>query len=1334
MILLVFFGYIHSNGVVKNLTLEDIAVGGDEFVGSLAGCSAGYVEDCHVVNDNPAGTGVSGSVYVGGLIGLTAAATVIDCTASVGVSASNYHVGGLIGQNNAYVSNCSASGTVESTINSTTQGQVGGLVGWHGTSSIVNSFALGEVISSGVRTGGLVGEANSSGDSIINCYAAGDVSYTGSSTGSVYIGGLIVEMSVTEVSFCYATGDVDSGTGDRAGGLMGQAGALTEDCYARGSVAGDGVIGGAVGLSTVEVTRCYSTGAVSGNSIVGGFMGWRYSGTVNDCFWDTQTSGQATGIGQGGGDATGKTTALMQTESTFTDADWDFDDDWYMPMATNSQYPINNAYTIDFYGGDGSESSPWQISNEDQLLKVNENVGANYILVEDITLVGSYSGALIAPVDTSAGSFCGVFDGNGYTIEDLTITGSSDYVGLFGRVHDNGVVENLTLENVDIAGDEYVGSLVGRSDGCIIDCHVVNSDPTSTGVSGYMYVGGLIGLTGQGHAVSDCTAAVGVSATNNFVGGLIGQNNAYVWDCSASGTVESTIVTVSSSAGYAGGLIGWHGSSRLTDSYASGDVISSGSRTGGLVGEANITSESIINCYATGDVSYTGSGTTYGFICMGGLIGMSLTEVSSCYATGDVDAGAVGDRAGGLMGQAGALTQDCYALGDVVGRNDIGGAIGLSTVAVANCYSTGAVSGSSNVGGFMGYRYAGTVTDCFWDTQTSGLATGIGQGGGDATGKTTALMQTESTFTDADWDFDDIWVINSGYPTTLNPEPVATWDWLEAGDLLWDDTIGLWSTTVGEERLCSSWISAVNLLLAGRYGLLDNSNVADVLNALDYMTNDFGTIKTYYDEDAATDGNMTFFVCRSLLWLKYSYSSELTSGAQVLLDNLLLKFRPHLYYQVSYSYLRYPNMYMGNLFCAKLVQESLSLSDPNVAMVEDKMLEAAQYYKNNDWGWGEHLSDGYSEVCIELIAEYLLLTSDDSDSQCYQEYKDLLDELFFIDDIYGGGRRMPALRSYALTGTMPIHSQRYYMKPWDSYAPTEPEHTLRERLLLNAEAHDHGWSAIEPSAGSSQRDIAVPCYGGVVAQAYNLEHDIRLGTMSKYPLFDDIEWTDWGLSCICFPVALWQPQGDWIFMQWRTKYADEDEDRAHPNDYRGATVSLRSTNPQYYGRSYSYQDGGNALIVRIMPQIDGFWENVSDVFKIIDNTASSISNVPLDPNSRQLLLEYPDRTISLSVIPITDQCTPAVTTDDNITFWGMTRSDTDLAAQETYAIIDIWAISLDGEITQAPDIEIYGEVIPSRTDAMQKREVTWYCPNGEIMHIVIDPMTDNVISEQYTIR
>jgi hypothetical protein len=78
---------------------------------------------------------------------------------------------------------------------------------------------------------------------------------------------------------------------------------------------------------------------------------------------------------------------------------------------------------------------------------------------------------------------------------------------------------------------------------------------------------------------------------------------------------------------------------------------------------------------------------------------------------------------------------------------------------VSNSYSTGSVAGNESVGGLTGSNDEATVSNSFWDTETSGQATSYG-----GTGKTTAEMQDIATFSGAAWD-----IVAVANPDTRNP-------------------------------------------------------------------------------------------------------------------------------------------------------------------------------------------------------------------------------------------------------------------------------------------------------------------------------------------------------------------------------------------------------------------------------------------------------------------------------------------------------------------------------------------------------------------------------------
>ena len=153
-------------------------------------------------------------------------------------------------------------------------------------------------------------------------------------------------------------------------------------------------------------------------------------------------------------------------------------------------------------------------------------------------------------------------------------------------------------------------------------------------------------------------------------------------------------------------------------------------------------------------------------------MGWNDGAVSNCYATGDV----IGDqRIGGLAGDnTFGTVSDSYSTGDVTGDECAGGLIGKTIYStVSNSYSTGSVTGNTSVGGLLGWwnpDYC-TVSDSFWDTQTSGQATSDG-----GTGKTTAQMKNIATFTDTETEgLDEPWDITTvANPGTRNPS--YTWN------------------------------------------------------------------------------------------------------------------------------------------------------------------------------------------------------------------------------------------------------------------------------------------------------------------------------------------------------------------------------------------------------------------------------------------------------------------------------------------------------------------------------------------------------------------------------
>ncbi|WP_443718724.1 GLUG motif-containing protein [Ruminococcus bicirculans (ex Wegman et al. 2014)] len=353
-----------------------------------------------------------------------------------------------------------------------------------------------------------------------------------------------------------------------------------------------------------------------------------------------------------------------------------------------------------FAGGKGTKDDPYQIATGSQLAyfakRVNaEEYGEKYAdtyfeLTEDIDLGGKEwtpVGETVADLIMGGHEyfvFSGNFDGNGYTIKNLTIGTetspySGDVCGLFGAT--SGTIEDVVLENVSInyVGGKYNsaydfrmgGALVGYSMGDIVNCTVTGLDFKAGSEGGYVAlnsVGGLVGVQDNGTTISNSRVSGKIEETTKKgnVGGFVG-----------------TIVK-GSSAKYCGADV----SVEVTGNGR-------GIAVGGFVGIGNgvtIDETLIENCYATGNI--TGAEYAGGFV--GNISGLNI---SNCYAKGNVSNGFVGAS---FMGTD-AASNNCYGT-------------------VKNCYATGLVSDISS----FAYAFAmqdtmkrSTIQNCYYNIQNT---------------------------------------------------------------------------------------------------------------------------------------------------------------------------------------------------------------------------------------------------------------------------------------------------------------------------------------------------------------------------------------------------------------------------------------------------------------------------------------------------------------------------------------------------------------------------------------------------------------------------------------
>jgi filamentous hemagglutinin family protein len=276
----------------------------------------------------------------------------------------------------------------------------------------------------------------------------------------------------------------------------------------------------------------------------------------------------------------------------------------------------NNSTFIRAQGGDGTSGNPYQIFDVYGLQGLASPsrvpLTENWELVSDISAAGTStwnSGAGFVPIgvydgnSSDAASFQGTFNGQGHTIDGLTINlPNGTGVGMFGDTGNSSTVENVNLTNVNVTGGYYVGGLVGIADATKTN---VSSGGTVTGTT---YVGGLFGIAFGTINETFSTGIVHGNSGGSDVGGLIG----YVQGGSTSNSYSTATVNAPNSS-EVGGLIGVSGVP-ISTSYATG-AVTGGNTVGGLVGSSGSTiADSYFATDGTGQSVGVGSGGTVTYL------------------------------------------------------------------------------------------------------------------------------------------------------------------------------------------------------------------------------------------------------------------------------------------------------------------------------------------------------------------------------------------------------------------------------------------------------------------------------------------------------------------------------------------------------------------------------------------------------------------------------------------------------------------------------------------------------------------------------------------------
>ncbi len=474
-----------------------------------------------------------------------------------------------------------------------------GLFGYVRNATIQNCNVAGEV--SGYNfAGGIVGAVDGKTNNILNC------SFQGNVTGNMYVGGIVGQVqNQCEVSSCYAIGTVHGGN-DKVGGIAGEGRGAIKNCYVLADVSASGKFAGGITGDTynLAIENCYYSGMVSASGSAGGIVGNAWGGTIKNCVslaesvtgsnanrivgenratltdnyaWDGTTVNNATvsadnAAGLNGADLTYRNETLSPQFSEIFGSDnsaWKFTKDG-LPILNDvggTQFSeLPKCMTGVGFDGFGIKTNPYLIEDAEDLKllakKVNSGEtyeGKYFKQTADIDLNNETNWTPIGTVTNDgkdARPFKGTFDGDGYKITKLKVTGNSDNAGLFGNVW------GATIQNCNVTGE----------------------------IEGNNFVGGIVGSTGKNTKILNCSFQGDVKG-NECVGGIAGWGVGKIKNCYA-------LADVTAASAGAGGIAGKAYGVTIENCYYGGKV-SSRTDAGGIAGETlgfSASSTTIKNC------------------------------------------------------------------------------------------------------------------------------------------------------------------------------------------------------------------------------------------------------------------------------------------------------------------------------------------------------------------------------------------------------------------------------------------------------------------------------------------------------------------------------------------------------------------------------------------------------------------------------------------------------------------------------------------------------------------------------------------------------------------
>ena len=783
-------GYVKN--IAKNSHSTGDVIGATDYIGGVIGYS-----DSSISYSTHEDGAVSGGRYVGGLVGFVKGS--VSYSSSQGtVTGSGNFVGGLIGlalrvvhttgatkEDTTYIKNSHSIGDVRG------YKYVGGLIGLDSIRKRLSSNKVNEITTSTNTKSRIVRIMS-------NNYSKGEIE------GFAYVGGLIGSHSIgsdssnkyisdayihSEIRSSYHSEGTVSADSSYVGGLVGYAESMIDaSSHEGGPVTGKGYVGGVAGYITSSVTNSHSLADVTGSSdYVGGLVGLSLrslnttGASQNDTSYvkDSYSVGDIKGQNFVGGLIGLDSAYKLLTQNKGNDVNYSKK----LVRIVSGTYSKGNVEGLAYVGGligkrcIGSDSSKYANTNY-----ISSVIRSSYHSNGSVLGEGQFVGGLIgrgadSGIDSSyheGGSVSGtgyvgglagyIYGGIGNSHSVCSVIGTSSSVGgLAGYARFS--IGSSYHEGGSVSGAGSVGGVAGKVEGSVSNSY------SEGNVEGTLdYVGGLTGYVGlAGSNIRNSYAKASYVRGRNHVGGLSGYVKNSIDVSYFEGDSVTGIYQVGGLAGYAGSAV----DSSYSTAHVKGD-----DNVGGLIGSAY---GDVSNSYALGNVVGDVDNSSAGNDNLGGLVGYQYSgSISKSLALGSVSGTT---KLGGLAGRFdGTTISQSYANGDVtgsyygdpadeVGNYYIGGLVGYAKGALEEIYASGVVKGIEDepvyTGCVVGYVNGSlSVTKSYYDKTKCGLGIDGGENAASVSGtpgKTTAEMQTQSTF--VNWDFVDTWKIyENTYP------------------------------------------------------------------------------------------------------------------------------------------------------------------------------------------------------------------------------------------------------------------------------------------------------------------------------------------------------------------------------------------------------------------------------------------------------------------------------------------------------------------------------------------------------------------------------------------